>query len=107
MKCRHTLWESGRWLASASNTCVDPVVNVTMILQVIKQLTNSNKGASCAADVEDQLASLAAAAPEWLTIEKDIVGKQVVRLQRRVNSKAIRQRLLGMSGTRRMSSGAC
>lgn len=67
---------------------------------MVKQLTNSNKGATCAADVEDQLTSLAAAAPEWLTIERDVVGKQVVRLQRRVNSKAIRQRLLGMTGRR-------
>ena len=73
--------------------------------QVLKQLTNSNKAASTLADVEDQLAALAAAAPEWITLETDLVGKRIVRLQRKVNNKQIRLRLMSMSGSRR-SSGA-
>lgn len=72
-------------------------------VQVLKQLTNSNKAASSLADVEDQLAALAAAAPEWITIETDLVGKKIVRLQRKVNNKQIRLRLMGMSGSRRAS----
>lgn len=69
-------------------------------MQVVKQLTGSNKGASSATEVEDQLAVLAAAAPEWLTLETNAEGKRIVRLRRKADVKAVRQKLVQMSGTR-------
>ncbi|KAL3148883.1 hypothetical protein ABBQ32_001753 [Trebouxia sp. C0010 RCD-2024] len=68
--------------------------------EVVKQLTGSNKGASSAAEVEDQLAVLAAAAPEWLSLESNAEGKKIVRLRRKADVKAVRQKLVQMSGTR-------
>ncbi len=67
-------------------------------LQVVKQLTHSNKGASGATEVEDQLAMLAEAVPQWLTLDTNAAGKRVVRLQRKVDNKAIRLKLVQMSG---------
>lgn len=69
-------------------------------LQVVKQLTGSNKGASSATEVEDQLAVLAEAAPDWLSLEDNIEGKNIVRLRRKADVKAVRQKLVLMSGTR-------
>lgn len=66
--------------------------------QVVQQLTHSNKGASGSAEVEDQLALLAEAVPEWMTLDTNAAGKRIVRLQRKVDNKAIRQRLVHMSG---------
>lgn len=68
--------------------------------QVVKQLTHSNKGASGSAEVEDQLALLAEVAPEWLTLDTNAAGKRVVRLQRKVDNKAIRLRLMHASGVK-------
>ncbi len=68
--------------------------------QVVRQLTHSNKGASGSAEVEDQLALLAEAVPEWLTLDTNAAGKRIVRLQRKVDNKAIRQRLVHMSGVK-------
>lgn len=67
---------------------------------MVKQLTYSNKGASGSAEVEDQLALLAEAVPEWLTLDANSAGKRVVRLQRKVDIKAIRQKLVQMSGVK-------
>ena len=67
---------------------------------MVKQLTNSNKGAGEAAHVEDQLALLAEVAPQWLTLETNLDGKKIVRLQRKADNKAIRQKLVQMSGKR-------
>ncbi len=69
-------------------------------LQVVQQLTHSNKGASGSTEVEDQLALLAEAVPEWLTLDTNAAGKMIVRLRRKVDSKAIRQRLVHMSGVK-------
>lgn len=69
-------------------------------LQVVRQLTHSNKGASGSAEVEDQLVLLAEAVPEWLTLDTNAAGKMIVRLQRKVGNKAIRQRLVHMSGVK-------
>ncbi len=68
--------------------------------QVVRQLTHSNKGASGSAEVEDQLALLAEAVPEWLTLDTNAAGKRIVRLQRKIDNKAIRQRLVHMSGVK-------
>ena len=69
-------------------------------MQVVKQLTGSNKGASSAAEVENQLAVLGEAASEWLSIETNADGKKIVRLRRKADVKAVRQKLVLMSGTR-------
>ena len=69
-------------------------------MQVVKQLTGSNKGASSATEVEDQLAVLAEAAPEWLSLESNADGKKIVRLRRKADMKDVRQKLVQMSGTR-------
>lgn len=69
-------------------------------VQVVKQLTGSNKGAASEAEVEDQLAVLAEAAPEWLSLESNADGKKIVRLRRKADIKAVRQKLVQMSGTR-------
>ena len=68
--------------------------------QVVRQLTHSNKGASGSAEVEDQLALLAEAVPEWLTLDTNAAGKRIVRLQRKLDNKAIRQSLVHMSGVK-------
>ena len=68
--------------------------------QVVLQLTHSNKGASGSTEVEDQLALLAEVVPEWLTLGTNAAGKRIVRLQRKVDNKAIRQKLVHMSGVK-------
>ena len=67
---------------------------------MVKQLTGSNKGASSAIEVEDQLAVLAEAAPDWLSLENNLEGKKTVRLRRKADVKTVRQKLVLMSGTR-------
>lgn len=75
--------------------------SVTLLqLQVVKQLTGSNKGASSATEVQDQLAVLAEAAPDWLSLANNLEGKKIVRLRRKADVKAVRQKLVLMSGTR-------
>lgn len=50
--------------------------------------------------MEDQLALLAEAVPEWLTLDTNAAGKRIVRLQRKLDNKAIRQSLVHMSGVK-------
>lgn len=100
--CQHCSKLSQGNIDMRQSLCVNVRVphNSCSQLQVVIQLTGSNKGASSAIEVEDQLAVLAEAAPDWLSLESNIEGKKIVRLRRKADVKAVRQKLVLMSSTR-------